>query len=100
MEQINLSAYVLDFERIKELTDNGLVTVDAESYLKNKKYSTVNSMMIDKMLKEFFTFLQQEKTIKYPLPTNFEIMVNTLIHNKILVKPRVSKIEKFLKDNE
>jgi hypothetical protein len=100
MEQINISGYVLDFERIKELTDNGLVTVDDESPFKTKKYSTVNSMIIDKMLREFFTFLQQEKTIKYPLPTNFEIMVKTLIHNKILIKPRVSKIEKLLKDNE
>ncbi len=96
-DSFNIKDYVIDFERIELLTNNGAVKVAPSSTLSSysqKEFTTVSSLLMHKFVTEFLKYSISNSILNND---NILFVINTLIYNKILIKPRVGKIEKILK---
>jgi hypothetical protein len=112
MDKFNLQDYILDFERIRELSDNGIIAKDkSESDMFPKiEYSTVNAEVIKKYLTIFGNCFRNEdgnNTVLVRTDSNSRrdnnytfFIIETLIYNKILIHKRHNKLEKLLKEKE
>ena len=97
-ENFKFSDYVIDFERVKELTE-GDVVKDKETFMGVKKdYSTTCSLLLNKIVGDFLKLESAKATFR--LTDKMYFIINTLLQNKVLIKPRVLKIEKILKADD
>ncbi len=107
MDKFDIQEYILDFERIKEITDNGLIIKDkTESDMFPKiECLNINTEVIKKYITYFNGYfkdgvhssilIRSEPNAKRDNNYTFFI-IETLIYNKILIKKRLHKIEKIL----
>ena len=93
---MDINNYIVDFERIKYLSDNGIITINNKNTfnsLGEKGFSNVNSFVLYKMLNQFISFAINSGMRP---PDNYEFVIKTLVYNKILIKERCVKINKIL----
>ncbi len=97
IESFNIKNYVIDFDRVNEISNNS-TEKEINEFVKKKEYSSVSGLLLTKLVGDFLKAAAHEDLNRLINTDKGYFLINTLIYNKILVKPRVSKIEKILKE--